>query len=73
MSQDREHLDLARRHMTEGKARVEAQQQLIGRLEEGGHSTVLAQQLLDSLVETLIQMRVHRDYLEARALKLGGT
>ena len=66
MDQDREHLELARRHLVEGEARVARQLALISELKAAGHPTGLARELLGSLIETLRQMRAHRDYLEAR-------
>ena len=66
MTQDREHLELARRHLVEGAARVARQEALVAELQAAGHPTGLARQLLDSLNDTLSQMRAHRDYLEAR-------
>jgi hypothetical protein len=65
--QDLEHLELARRHVREANVRVDAQRRLIARLEVGGHPTRVAEDLLDSLLETTHQMEVHRDYLEGRA------
>ncbi len=66
MDQDREHLELARRHLVEGQARVARQQALVDELQASGYPTGLARALLGSLTETLRQMQAHRDYLEAR-------
>jgi hypothetical protein len=66
MLQDREHLDLARRHLADAKLRIDGQRRLIERLRVGGHPTALAEQLLVSLLETEVEMRRHRDYLWAK-------
>lgn len=60
-------LAMARRHVAEGEVRIEAQKDLIGRLEDAGQPTELAEQLLASLEATMAQMRAHRDYLERAA------
>ena len=66
MDQEREHLELARRHIVEGEVRVARQQALVAELQAAGYPTGLARQLLGSLTETLRQMQIHRDYLETR-------
>jgi len=55
---------LARRHLAEGRARIARQRELICELEEAGQPTELAEELLRALIETLRQMRAHRDFLE---------
>lgn len=65
MRHEREHLELARRHLVEGKARIARQWALIRELQAAGHPTGLAYELLRSLQATLRQMQAHRDYLEA--------
>lgn len=64
MLHDRGHLEMARRHLVEGEARVARQRAIVDNLKARGHSTQLALALLASLQETLRQMRAHRDYLE---------
>lgn len=66
---DRQHLQLARRHIAEGEARVQRLRELIGDLELAGRPTELAESLLRSFIETLEQMRRHRDYLETNAAR----
>jgi hypothetical protein len=60
---EREHLELARRHVVEGKLRIARQQLLIRELQAAGHPTGLAWELLQSLQETLRQMEAHHNYL----------
>jgi hypothetical protein len=60
-----EELDMARRHVAEGAARVAKQRQLVENLEADGYPTELAHQLLTSLEDTLEQMRRHLAYLAA--------
>jgi hypothetical protein len=67
MAFDGDHLDLARRHFAEGKMRVERQAELVEHLRRCGHSTDLAENLLQAFVDTLRQMKIHRDYLEQEA------
>lgn len=64
--QERDHLDLARRHLAEARVRIGNQVQLIERLRAQGHPTDLAESLLKSLLETQEQMRAHRDYIIAK-------
>lgn len=62
---EQEHLRMARRHLTEGEARVARQAELVRELEADGHPAELARDLLRVFRETLDQMRAHRAYLEA--------
>jgi hypothetical protein len=57
-------LQMARRHVAEGRARIEAQEQLISRLHDLGQPTELAEQLLALLKDTIVQMQAHKAYLE---------
>jgi hypothetical protein len=63
--EDRQHLQLAKRHLVDGGRRIDRQRLLIARLRARGQPTELAEQLLVSLQDTLAQMQVHRDYLKA--------
>jgi hypothetical protein len=65
MLHDREHLNLARRHLVDGEMRIARQKRIIADLRAGGHPTGLAEDLLASLLETLRQMQAHHDYLAA--------
>lgn len=47
------HLELAKKHVAEGRRRVAAQQELVARLERGGHATRTANALLSQFEETL--------------------
>jgi hypothetical protein len=58
-----EHLELARRHLAEGGARVARQRELLYELYEHGHPTDLAADLLDAMIATMEQMEAHYDYL----------
>lgn len=72
LSED-EDLLMARRHIAEGQMRIDRQRQLICEMELAGHPTDLAETLLRLLMETLEQMRRHRDYLESCQPGAGGT
>jgi hypothetical protein len=57
-------LALARRHVAEAEARIDRQRSLIADMRERGQATEVAEDLLDTLLETTRHMRQHRDYIE---------
>jgi hypothetical protein len=69
MSENRDVLALARRHVAEGEARVSRQEALIAELARGAHDTTEAISLLHTFRETLNLMRQHLEYEEAQARK----
>ncbi|MGH6986488.1 MAG: hypothetical protein ACRED9_06605 [Caulobacteraceae bacterium] len=58
-------LEMARRHVAEGEARIGRQQALIDRLDAGGHPTGVAHDLLDALEDVIALMRAHMIAIEA--------
>jgi hypothetical protein len=61
-------LQLARRHIAEGKRRVAEQEARIAELVRNGRDTTTAQAVLKSFKETLSIMQEHLDFEESRAL-----
>jgi hypothetical protein len=57
---------LAERHVTEGKAHVAAQMQLVATMRSRGFPTELAQSILGTMQDTLSVMINHRDMIRAR-------
>lgn len=54
-----DHLARAKQHVAEGEHRVANQKALIAQLEQDGHDTTDAQAFLETLQQTLEQMREH--------------
>ena len=69
MADDRKEdpLAQARRHVAQGMECVARQSTLVDELRRDGHSTVEAQALLAEFERTLVLMRDHLAYEEARA------
>jgi hypothetical protein len=65
MSQEMElrHLELANRHIAEGKHRIAEQRARIAGLERGGRDTTAQNELLEVFEETLALMIRHRDLI----------
>jgi len=63
LQQEREHLAQADKHIAEGDARVSEQMTLIERMTEQGQDTVLANEFLRNLEQTLEQWHVHRQII----------
>jgi hypothetical protein len=61
-------LELATRHVTEGKRRIAGQRRLIARLEERGYPTSDARVLLRLYMDTVEQMEIHRDAITAQVV-----
>jgi hypothetical protein len=57
------HLELANRHISEGRARIATQRARIALMERGGHDTGLARDLLGHFKRTLKLMRAHRELI----------
>ena len=57
----RQHLQLANKHVSEGRLRVEAQRALVARLERDGHDTLKAKTLLEQFQTTLALQVESRD------------
>ncbi|MBV9290313.1 MAG: hypothetical protein JO288_21270 [Hyphomicrobiales bacterium] len=66
-----EHLELANRHVAEGRSRVEAQLALIAKLARQGHDTWHARTILRQFVETLALQVETRERI-AEELRLSG-
>jgi hypothetical protein len=60
----RERLQQARDHVERLRGRMVRQEQLILRLEDGGHDTGLARQLYDAWSDTLVVLERYRDNLQ---------
>ena len=58
-NEDESHLAQAIRHVAEGEQRVANQRALIARLAADDHNTTQAQDLLQTLLQTLHEMRKH--------------
>jgi hypothetical protein len=52
-------LEMARRHVVEGEARVASQSALVTGLVQKGHDTTAAELLLSTMSESLLLMRAH--------------
>ena len=63
LATEREHLALADRHILEGEARIKRHSGLIDHLRENGRDTSTAMALLQTLQETLLVWRDHRDQI----------
>lgn len=57
-------LEMARRHVRDGEGLVARQAEILGDLRRHGHDTQLAEALLQTLENTLQQMRQHLAYEE---------
>jgi len=64
MTTEHDHLAVAIRHIVSGEARVRQQRELVDRLAQHGHDTVLAQTVLDTMQTSLQQMQEHRQMIE---------
>jgi hypothetical protein len=58
-------LEMAERHVDEGRQRIAEQHERIAQLRRDGHSTALAEDFLKSMIELLAQMEAHRDEIAA--------
>jgi hypothetical protein len=63
-------LELATRHVTEGKRRIAEQRRLIARLEKRGYPTGDARVLLRLYTDTIEQMVIHRDAITAQIVAM---
>ena len=61
-------LEMVRRHVREGERLLTHQRAIVARLQDGGHSTEVAEQLLANIEDS---QRMHRNHL-ARLLEAGG-
>ena len=59
----RQHLAIADRHIAEGAARIAQQAELARKLDEGGHNTTEAKDLLRVLQQSLDAFKAHRDQI----------
>jgi hypothetical protein len=60
-------LEIAIRHIEEGRARIRRHQELIASLANRGLPTELAMTILDSMQDVLRQMESHKQYIEGYA------
>jgi hypothetical protein len=63
-AQAEQHLELAKRHVAEGRQRVAKQQELVVRLEQDGHDTRNANALLSQFEETLTLQEENLDRIK---------
>jgi hypothetical protein len=67
----KQHLAQADRHIAEGREPIDKQTAIVAQLEQDGHDTCLARQLLDPLEDTLQKQQQHREEI-LRELELYG-
>ena len=60
MSFPSDDLALANRHIAEAEVRIRAQQRILQKLVRAGHDSTRAEALLDAMLVTLEQFRIHR-------------
>jgi hypothetical protein len=63
LEMERRHLELANRHIAEGRERIVAQRARVALMERGGHDTGRARDLLRDFERTLEQMLKHRELI----------
>jgi hypothetical protein len=63
LEMERRHLELANRHIAEGRERIVAQRARVALMERGGHDTGRARDLLRHFESTLEQMLKHRELI----------
>jgi hypothetical protein len=64
LSQLRQNLATADRHITEGEARIARQAKVVRELDADGHNTTLAEALLRAMQRNVDLMNVHRQLIE---------
>lgn len=64
-------LDMAERHIAQAEEHVIKQERIVGQLRAHGHSTEMADLLLEEFTQTLQQHREHRDRI-AEELRAAG-
>jgi hypothetical protein len=63
-------LELATRHVREGKRRIAGQRRLIARLERCGYPSANARVLLGLYIDTVEQMVIHRAAIAAQVVAM---
>ena len=58
-----DHLELARRHVSEGQGQVARQRELVREMARDGHSTAEARKVLQTFEDTLASFKADRDRL----------
>lgn len=66
LNSERDVLQRADRHLSEGEQRIARQTKLASRLREGGHDTIEAERLVAVFQETLREWREHRALIVQR-------
>jgi len=72
LATEQAHLAQANEHISAGKVRIAAQEELVDRLRRDGHPAQLAQDLLDRFRETLVTWNDHRDEICRQIDRLSG-
>ncbi len=67
-----EHLSEANRHIGMAHKLIHEQEERIARLDRDGHNTQDARGLLQTLRESLVTMKFHRNAIEAELARLNG-
>ena len=67
-----EHLSEANRHIGTAQKLIYEQEERIARLDRDGHNTRDARGLLQTLRESLVTMKLHRNAIEAELARLNG-
>ena len=62
----------ADRHIAHGEGLIARQQALVNELQQDGHDTQAARDLLETMIESLRQMHAHRRLIEAGAAQITG-
>lgn len=70
LATERQHLVKAEIDIAAGERRIARQAELVARLHLGGHNTVQAEALLETLRETLLSWRDHRDVIRYTIARL---
>lgn len=69
MTTDKQRMDVADRHVSEGEARIKTQRALTQKMQSAGQSTTIASRLLLALIQIHTHAVEHRDRLRARSPK----